>query len=390
MPRAQANSIAQSGSNAVSIEEGRIVNVDMANFTADVKTKTHQRQLIDVQWSSPYMHFSKGEGINFMPEVGAMCKVCVPSDAPPFILCFVTTFERERPADGQDAETTLHPDNTGGQDSPAEVTFRSGRPKMEQGDIHLSTRDGNALWLHRGGVVELGANGITKRFYIPLLNTIRDVCENYDMISLAGEMSWTVSRDDRNASGDAEAAFTLASRNFAQDEFATVFLRTGHVGDTKRFQLLIAPNRINPRTGEVDGEVVYSMEIDEDGNLDVKVKKKATVDIQDELALTVGGDANLTFSSNLNETVSGDRDTQISGNHSMQATSSSERLSATKTLDAQRIKLGGSAMYPVLIMSPATVSFVLGHTHPVTGATTGPPSATASPNMMTARKTVAE
>lgn len=362
----------------------------MANFTADVKTKTSQRQLIDVQWSSPYMHFAKGEGINFMPEVGAICKVCMPSDGTPFIMCFVTTFERERPADGQDSETTLHPDSTESQESPAEVTFRSGRAKMEQGDIHLSTRDGNALWLHRGGVVELGANGITKRFYIPLLNTIRDVCENYDMVSLAGEMSWTVSRDDRNASGDAEAAFTLASRNFAQDEFATVFLRVGHVDDTKRFQLLIAPNRINPRTGEVDGDVVYSVEIDEEGNLDVTVKKKATINIQDELALTVGGDANLTFSSNLNETISGDRDTQISGNHSMQATGSTERLSADKTIDAPRIKLGGSAMYPVLIMSPATVSFLMGHTHPVTGAATGPPVATTSPNMMTARKTVAE
>lgn len=390
MPRAQANSLAQSGLNTVSVEGGRIVNVDIANFTADVKTKTSQRQLIDVQWASPYMNFTKGEGINFMPEVGATCQVCMPSDGTPFILCFTTTFERERAADGEDAETTLHPDNTEAQESPAEVTFRAGRAKMQQGDIHLSTRDGNALWLHRGGVVELGANGITKRFYIPLLNTIRDVCENYDMVSLAGEMSWTVARDDRNASGDAEATFTLASRDFAQDEFATVFLRTGHVDDTKRFQLLVAPNKINPRTGEVDGDTMFSMEIDADGNLDVTVKTKATIDIQDELALTVGGDGNLTFSSNLNETISGNQETKVSGTHTLEAASSLERLSGDKTIDAPSIKMGSSAMYPVMILSPAMMAFIVGHTHPVTGPATGPPVATAGPDMMAARKTMAE
>jgi len=390
VPRAQRNSIAQSGHNPVGIEDGRIVNVDMANFTADVKTKTSQRQLIDIQWASPYMHFTKGEGINFMPEVGSQCKVCMPSDSTPFILCFTTTFERERQADGQDPQTTLHPESTEPSESPAEVTFRSGRPKMQQGDIHLSTRDGNSVWLHRGGVVEIGATGICKRFYIPLLNTIRDVCENYNLISLAGEMSWLVQRDDRNASGDAEATFTLASRNFAQDEFASVFLQMGHVDDTKRFRMVVAPNIINPRTGEVSGESVYSMEIDEDGNLDIEIKKKATIHVEDELDVTVDGDVSLSYGANLNETVGGDQDTQISGNHTMQAVRSTERLSADKTIDAARIKLGGSAMYPVLIMSPATISFLLGHTHPVTGAATGPPVATTTPQMMTARKTVAE
>lgn len=261
---------------------------------------------------------------------------------------------------------------------------------MEQGDIHISTRDGNAIWLHRGGVVEIGSTAITKRFYIPLLNTIRDVCENYELLSLGGEMSWSVQRDDRNASGDAEATFTLASRNFAQDEFASVFLQTGHVDDTNRFKLVVAPNIINPRTGEVDGEAVYTMEIDEEGNLDVFVKKKATIEIEDELDLTVGADANLNFGSNLNETVGGNQDINVSGNHDLRASSSTERLSGTKTIDAQQIKCGASAMYPVLILSPSTVSWLVNHKHPVVGANTGPAVSAITPNMMAARKTMAE
>jgi hypothetical protein len=362
----------------------------MAHWTADVVTKNSQRQLIDLQWSNPYFHFAGGEGIFVMPEVGAMVKVCMPSDGPPFILCFVTTFEREQTnssdTDGS-AQTSLQPDSPQSQENPREVTYRSGRPKLEQGDIMLRTRDGNALWLHRGGVVEIGSTAISKRYYIPLLNTIRDICENYELASLAGELSWQVTRADQNPEGSAEAVFTLSSRNFAQDKFATVFLRVGHVDDTNRLKLIVAPNKINPKTGEVDGDAVFEFTINESGDLDCTAKGDANITVEGSLSQTVQGDASYEFQGNLTEGVSGDQSTTISGSHTLEANSSTERLSAGKTIDAQSIKLGQGAVFPVMILSPVMMTYIKFHTHPGNGL---PPSVAPPESMIKSRKATAE
>lgn len=393
MPRSQPNSMIQRGGSPVRIEEGRIVNVDMTHWTADVVTKNSQRQLIDLQWASGYFHFTGGEGIYVMPEVGAMVKVCMPSDGPPFILCFVTTFEREQtnsPDSDGGGLTSLQPDTTTSSETPREVTYRSGRPKLEQGDIMLRTRDGNTLWLHRGGVVEIGSSGVAKRYFIPLLNTIRDICENYELVSLGGELSWTVTRADENPEGSAEAAFTLASRNFAQDEFATVFLRVGHVDGSDRLKLLVAPNRINPRTGVVNGEPVFEFVVNESGDLDCTVKGDATITVKGNLSETVEGDATFGFQGNLSENVSGDQSTSITGGHSLEANSSTERLAAGKTIDAQNIKLGQGAIFPVMILSPVMMAYIMFHTHPVAGSATGPPTTPPPESMIKSRKAFAE
>lgn len=383
----------QRGGNPVKIEEGRIINVDMAHWTADVLTKNAQRQLIDLQWANPYFHFAGGEGIYVMPEVGARVQTCMPSDSSPFILCFMTTFEREATNSSDTtggATASLQPDDAESGDNPQEVTYRSGRPKMEQGDIMLRTRDGNDIWLHRGGVLEIGSTLIARRFYIPLLNYIRDVCENYEMRSLAGEMSWTVTRSDQNASGNAEAVFTLAPRNYAQDEFATVFVQIGHVDDTNRLRLTIAPNAINPATGEVDGDAVYELLIDEEGALTATVASDQTVHIQGELSETVDGSVTQEYGSDHSQSVGGNQSIEVSGTHELEASSSTERLSGGKTFDAQSIKAGAGAVFPVVIMSPAMMTYIMFHTHPSPAGPTGPPNGPPPDSAVTSSKLKAE
>lgn len=384
----------QRGNNPVVIEEGRIINVDMAHWTADVLTKNSQRQLIDLQWANPYFHFAGGEGIYVMPEVGARVQVCMPSDSSPFILCFTTTFEREAtnaPDTVGGAQASLQPDDAESEgDTPREVTYRSGRPKMEQGDIMLRTRDGNAVWLHRGGVVEIGATQIARRFYIPLLNYIRDVCENYEMRSLAGEMSWQVSRADQNPTGNAEAVFTLASRNYAQDEFATVFLQIGHVDDSNRLRLAIAPNKVNPVSGEIDGDSVYELIIDEGGEVNITVKGDQNVHIQGELSEIVDGNVTQQYGSDHSVTIGGNQSVGVSGTHELEATSSTERLSGGKTIDAQSIKAGGTATTPVVILTGALMAYIKFHTHPSPAGPTGPPNGPPPDSAIAARKLKAE
>lgn len=376
------------------IEEGRIINVDMAHWTADVLTKNSQRQLIDMQWAHPYFHFAGGEGIYVMPEVGARVQICMPSDSAPFILCFLTTFEREA-TNSSDTEgnqqASLQPDDAETEGNPREVTYRSGRPKMEQGDIMLRTRDGSNLWLHRGGVVEIGSTPVARRFYIPLLNVIRDVCENYELKSLAGEMNWQVSRSDQNAEGDAEAVFTLSSRNFSQDEFATVHLKIGHVDDTNRLKLVIAPNAIDPVSGEIEeGEPVYSLEIDEEGSITTTAAKDVTTTITGELSETVDGSVTQEYGSSHNLTVGGSQEIEVSSTHKLSATSSTEEMSAGKTFDCQTIKAGTGAIFPVVIMSPAMMAYVMFHTHPSPAGPTGPPNGAPPDSAITSSKLKAE
>jgi hypothetical protein len=261
---------------------------------------------------------------------------------------------------------------------------------MEQGDIMLRTRDGNHVWLHRGGVVEIGSTPIARRFYIPLLNYIRDVCENYEMRSLAGEMSWQVSRSDQNATGNAEAVFTLASRNYAQDEFASVFLQIGHVDDSNRLRLVIAPNVVNPVSGEVDGDAVYELTISSEGEVNVSVSGNQNVQIQGDLSETVDGEVTQSYNSDHGQNVGGNQTISVSGDHKLEASSSTERLSGGKTIDAQSIKAGGTATTPVVILSAALMAYIQFHTHPSPAGPTGPPNGPPPSNAITAGKLKAE
>lgn len=387
----------QRGVNSVLIEEGRIINVDMAHWTVDVRTMHSQRLLLDMQVGAPYLHFAAGEGIYAMPEVGAKVKTCSPSDGSPFILCFITTFEREGQPQSDEGQTTTRPttetsSDTG--DAPSEVTFRAGRPKLQQGDIMMRCRDGNQIWLHRGGVVEIGATWIAKRFYIPLLNTVRDIAENWEALTLAGDMTWHVERadssQDRESRGD-EATFTLMAKNTAQDQYATVLVRAGHVDDSTRFRMVIAPNLIDMRTGEAQSGSVFTMDISDSGSVDMTVSENVSVTIEGDLDQTVNGDATYEYGSNRTSNVSGDSSDTISGSHRLEAASSEERIDGTKTITCPSIKLGSSgASKAVVLATPAVIQFFLAHTHAVIGSVTDRPTVPVSEAMLSARKVCGE
>jgi len=379
MPGAHSNSQVQRGVNAVLIETGQIINVDIDHWTVDVRTKHTYRLLLDLQVGASYLHFHSGEGIFVMPEVGALVKVCMPSDDTPFVLCFVTAFERAAAA-GAPTQAGDVPDEEGGEEN--EVTFRAGRPRIQQGDIMLRTRDGNQLWLRRGGVVEIGAGPMAKRVYIPITNMLRDVFENYEALSTAGEMRWTTTRSDSDPSGEAQAIFTLAARDHAQDENTTVLVSAGHVDDTTRLRCVVAPDAIDSRTGEVTGSAVYEFTVNDDGDVEVTVAGDVTVEVEGAVDVTVSGDGQLTFG-NLTETVNGDLTHRVSGGHSLTANSSRERLSGTKIIDAPMTQIGGSK--PVMLMTGAMSAFLY-HTHTVVGGVTSTPLPAVSPDDVAATK----
>jgi hypothetical protein len=190
------------------IHEARILDVNMVNWTVDCFTVFDQKRFFDIQVSSPYMHSNRGEGFFALPEVGAKCLVCVPSDGPPpFVLAFIM------PAEG----------NADGEGS----TFRGGRLKGSPGDMGIRGRDGNFVVLHRGGVLQVGATPLAQRIYIPLGNMITDVSQNYTHFNSGGAVKWglrAITDED-----DQETEFTQVFRVYADDEFADVRLSVGKV-----------------------------------------------------------------------------------------------------------------------------------------------------------------
>jgi hypothetical protein len=381
MTRPFAESVVEQGLNSVRVEEGRVLNVNLKRWTVDVRASSTGRAYLDVTWGNSYLHFTEGEGIFCMPEVGAKVKICRPSDSDPFVMCFTAPMERR--SGGEQGGLQTDPQES---DGGSDVTFRAGRPPLQQGDIMLRTRDGNQVWLHRGGVVEIGATSVSKRLYIPLLNYIRDLCENYELWTGGGALSWTTTRSDQNPEDEAFAVLGIACRRASQDALASVALRMGRVDETKRFRLEIAPQLINPRTFETQSDPVYVMEIDEEGVIDEEAK---------DWNLTLNGELDWTISSSMSVSVEGNISWEGRGNHELkvQGKSTQEmqalsiRSQTSAVIDCPNIQLGGpGATTPAVLASPALIAYIVGHIHPISGPSTGPPSPTVLPLQYQAQK----
>lgn len=194
------------------IIEGKIVDINPVLWTVDVISQFDQRWYLNVQVSSPYLHSKRGEGIFVMPEIGAKCHICVPSDGPPpFVLDFIMPQETLLSAADDLPEGTTN------------ATFAGGRPLAKPGDIYIRGRDGNFVILHRGGVLQIGASELAQRIYIPMKNLVSDISQNYRHYNTGGSINWflaagesetnpsTIKKDTyRLLAGDARATIRVA------------------------------------------------------------------------------------------------------------------------------------------------------------------------------------
>jgi hypothetical protein len=186
------------------IESGTVIDVDISNYSLTVYTQFTHKPLYGLSFAMPYHHYANGEGIYFMPEVGSVCWVAFPSDGMrPFVMSWAPARDRESDS------------------------LRSGRPALNPGDIYLGTRDDNFMILRRGGVVQIGGGPLNQRMFIPLNNTIRDFCENYQLHTLAGDLEWTVVRDEFSTNGMRPSILRLAAREYADDAQPIALLEIG-------------------------------------------------------------------------------------------------------------------------------------------------------------------
>jgi len=215
-----------SGLSSAQIFQGRVVNVNLVSWTVDVISKFDDFSFFDIPIASGYLHHSNGEGISVMPEVGATALVCKPSDSStPFVLAFLMVSETI------DTATEEDPDGTTGrsssEDQPTTASFAGGRPKSKPGDICLRTRDDNFVILHRGGVLQLGADILSQRIYIPMNHAITDISQNYTHHNSGGSIVWGL----QEGMGETEypSEHTQSFRVLANDKFADVRVKVGSV-----------------------------------------------------------------------------------------------------------------------------------------------------------------
>jgi len=204
------------GSIPAYIHEARVIDVNLTNWTIDCHTIFDQKMFLDVQVASPYMHPARGEGMYVIPEVGAKCLICIPSDGPPpFVLAFLMPMETK-------TKTTAVTDPIEANDSNA--SFGGGRKRPKPGDIVVQGRDGNFMRLHRGGVAEFGASQLAQRICIPLGNLVTDISQNYNHFNSGGAINWGV-RDGGTSNPESEYRHTI--RVFADDEYADMRFAMG-------------------------------------------------------------------------------------------------------------------------------------------------------------------
>ncbi len=340
------------------IQRGRVITVNTRDYTVDVRQEFQPYgAFFDVPFGVPYVHQAQGEGINFMPEVGATCWICQPSE------------------DGRDAFvlswTTVDEDSS----------YRGGRPLLNPGDIHLSTRDGNFVSIRRGGVVQIGSTTICQRVFIPIRNTIQDFAENYYLQTPGGDLTWLVARTEEQGDGHQGTAFTLAAKEFADDpnKDPIALLKIGSHGEGN-------PTILTLQTRDKGGGTVKtSLEYTKDGELKWKMQK-ATLNIEGDLIATIKGmmtinaTGNLTLASKAAATLQGATAALVGG--AVQMAVGGAGAGMTGTSAGKPFKLSDDAQFPVMRWSPDMAAFVAQVVAALGGPTPGVPAVRVGPSLL--------
>lgn len=306
-------------------EEAVITNVNRSRWTVDASTLYSQKPLRDLQWASPYLHYTGGEGIYFMPEIGAHCYVATPNDnTPAFILCFVSPPAVVNAEGNAPIRSTASPEG-----SNTDISYQSNRPDMNPGDMGLSTRDGNFIILRRGGVLQLGATPLAQRICVPVRNFVHDYAENYELATPAGDVTWLIDRPELDPAGKPPCSYTFHLHEFATDKNATIRVRhlsLAASGSKKAaWDVSIAPNGINRSNGQVSSPV-YTLLVLTDGSFAEMIGANRSVEVKGDDFLKVGG----------NHTIEVQKTAKLTANEV------GFTAKTTMTLAAKALRMGGA------------------------------------------------
>jgi hypothetical protein len=341
----RSKSSASTDSRPAQVFRAQVLNVNTRDYTVDVQYESYPYSThFDIPWMVPYLHQNQGEGMSVMPEVGSTVWVCLPSES------------------GRDAFVL------GWTPVQESGTYRAGRELLNPGDFHFKTRDGNFLFLRRGGIVQLGATPVCQRLYIPIRNIIRDFAENYELSTPAGDLTWTTSRAEDQGNGHQATLFALSCKEFSDDpnKDPLAVLKIGSHGEGNDTILSletrdkgggsVKTNLTISKSGKVKWVIQDDVTLDLKGNVTSTIKKKMTVTSTEDMSLESKAEAFLKAVQ-----------AHIDGGGSKLDLSAS-----AASLNAPQVNLG-DALFPVAVAHPSFVAWI----QAVTALLTGPPTAIA-------------
>lgn len=161
---------------------GVIVSVDSRTYTCTVRSEHGLHYDVPI---TPVFLSPNGQGMWFLPEVGTRVLVGTVGKGArneyTFLIGAAFAVDQDSLEVSDDAVS-----DEGTDEEVVKVDFRNNRSVHQPGDIVLSSSDRNFIVMRKGGIIELGATQVAKRFYIPLQNVIRDLCQIYEMQNSAG------------------------------------------------------------------------------------------------------------------------------------------------------------------------------------------------------------
>jgi hypothetical protein len=269
----------------VLLQAGRIININIVTHTYDVITD-NDYQMKDLPLMHPYVSHEKGQGINYMPEVGTRCLVCNTVNGEDFILGFIVPIG------------TASPETVTGVDQRNRNSYqgRSGNraDDLIPGDVEFSTAGGNKIRLGVGGEIQIiSAAGQCLSQYVPepgknLIFTKSDILE---YVLSSGRAIWKTDNTDRTG------GIELELKSNIDNELADVTIRMGVNAKDSGLEIQIGGDT-NPTAKFAfaqDGTVTLecnSLTLKSNKNANIQCKN-ANISAAANVNITSGGTINL-------------------------------------------------------------------------------------------------
>ena len=326
----RSKSAASPGSKAAQIYRAQVLTVNAKDYTVDVQYEAYPYSThLDIPWMVPYVHPNQGEGMVAMPEVGSTCWVCQPSET------------------GRDAFVLGW--------TPVQETgsYRAGRENLNPGDLHFSTRDENFLFLRRGGIVQIGATPICQRIYIPIRNVIRDMAENYELSTPAGDLTWSVDRIEDQGDGKRGCLFTLLCKEYSDDPNANplAVLKIGSHGEGQETILTLETRDSG------GGSIKTKLSVTKDGKISWTAEDDVSFSFKKNLSIEVGETTSINSDGTM--TLSSDSQVNVSGSAvHVKGGGAKLDLAGSAALNGSSVDLG-DATFPAVALTPSFQSWVM-------------------------------
>jgi hypothetical protein len=155
---------------------------------------------------------------------------------------------------------------------------------MRPGDQMMSTEAGNFVHVTSSGILDEGANPVTRRIYVPILNQIKDFCENYLLNTAGGVLKWVNRRDNTPSAEGSETEVVWQIKEFSEGR-VVMEAREGSVqGVTDTVAKPLYHRDIRKL-----GEVIARVTLDVDGNMLLQ-GAQADLSFTGDFRMAVGGE----------------------------------------------------------------------------------------------------